>query len=663
MEIKEENLHSRIQKKASRYKVSVNELKSMIVKFYFIYNSSSFSSEQNQQKTSLINLVNLNQDDKQILLSLEKLRVLEKKLPVWVFEQIKNIIKTINEVNILSLIQDKTRLTGQYFTNRILVKKVYDLLDILSNNSKKTKTVIDISSGIGDFLYPAFEKQEIMPYSVEVDPFIYEFQVFKLFFMLQDNRKRKLLPLISKYGDSILGYDERIIKQMSERKNTTFLKLLAILREKRREVIFGKKEISFQDIKECLTKRDEISKKYPSLSKFSFFVDLPEIFFDESLSLQKKFFDFVIGNPPWIEYKKINNRYKEFLKREPYKNRIFGKYNFALPFLIIAESLSKEKVGLILPSGIITDTYGKKWRKHLKDNRYDVEIYTDLDYSFKDVSNEFFLLSMDLKNESNYIKFHKRKDNHEHKIDYSFIFPPLFLFSNFSSESQKEISTILNNYPKLKEHSFIRRGLTITKRYKEKYIKKKKYSNEIKSVEIVRHNIFSNNYKEGVINFEVFPGKEKIIYDRKVLGAPGDHQIFEKPKIVRRNRGKKYFIGLDLEGYYVNDIFDIIIPDEQIDLYGLFGYLSSSFVQFIVESFIVRDITSNLFREIPIPFPSSDIWVTMKEITKNWIKSDRDFNQAVIFRKRIDKKVTNYFKLSQNLTKECFEKTSMYWFE
>lgn len=78
MEIKEENLHSRIQKKASRYKVSVNELKSMIVKFYFIYNSSSFSSEQNQQKTSLINLVNLNQDDKQILLSLEKLRVLEK---------------------------------------------------------------------------------------------------------------------------------------------------------------------------------------------------------------------------------------------------------------------------------------------------------------------------------------------------------------------------------------------------------------------------------------------------------------------------------------------------------------------------------------------------------------------------------------------------------
>ncbi|UJG42170.1 MAG: hypothetical protein K9W45_00645 [Candidatus Heimdallarchaeum aukensis] len=165
------------------------------------------------------------------------------------------------------------------------------------------------------------------------------------------------------------------------------------------------------------------------------------------------------------------------------------------------------------------------------------------------------------------------------------------------------------------------------------------------------------------MNFEVFPGKEKIIYDRKVLGAPGDHQIFEKPKIVRRNRGKKYFIGLDLEGYYVNDIFDIIIPDEQIDLYGLFGYLSSSFVQFIVESFIVRDITSNLFREIPIPFPSSDIWVTMKEITKNWIKSDRDFNQAVIFRKRIDKKVTNYFKLSQNLTKECFEKTSMYWFE
>ena len=351
------------------------------------------------------------------------------------------------------------------------------------------------------------------------------------------------------------------------------------------------------------------------------------------------------------------------MRREPYKSKIFGKYNFALPFLIIAENLSKDKVGLVLPFGILTDSYGKKWRKHLRDCRYKVEIHTDLIHSFDSVSNEFFLLIMHFKNECDYIKFHKEKEKHELKIDHNFIFPPLFLLSNFSPENQDEIKSILDIYPKLREHAFIRRGLTITKKYKEKYNKKNKYSNEIKSVEIVRHNIFSKNYKEGVINFEVFPGKEKIVYDKKVLGAPGDNQIFEKPKIIRRNRGKKHFIGLDLKGYYVNDIFDIIIPDENIDLYGLFGYLSSSFVQFLLENFIIRDITSNLFREIPIPYPSSDIWIKMSNITENWVKSNKNFNQVKIFRNSIDKEVFNYFRLSQKLTKKFLEKTSIYWIE
>ncbi|UJG43785.1 MAG: Eco57I restriction-modification methylase domain-containing protein [Candidatus Heimdallarchaeum endolithica] len=663
MEIRGENIFINILRKINNHKITINELKSILLKFYFIFHSSLYSSKQINKETSLIELINLSQDDKLILISLEKFAVLKKEFPFSVFEQIENIVKTQSEIEILQLIQEKARLTGQYFTNKHLVKRVYKLLDFFNKSSTKTRTVIDISSGIGDFLYPAFEDPSTIPFSVELDPIIFEFQVFKLFFTLQDYRKRKLLPLITINGDSIFGYNEILIKQMLEKKDTSFLKLLSELREKRQEAIFSKKELSFQIIKECLEKRIELSKRYPSLSNFNFYIYFPEIFFNESLKLQKNSFDFVIGNPPWIEHKRINYKYKEFMRREPYKSKIFGKYNFALPFLIIAENLSKDKVGLVLPFGILTDSYGKKWRKHLRDCRYNVEIYADLDHSFDNVSNEFFMLIMHFKNKCDYIKFCKEKEKHELRINHNFIFPPLFLLSNFCPENQCEIRSLLEIFPKLREYAFIRRGLTITKKYNETYNKENKYSNEIKSVEIVRHNIFSKNYKEGVINFEVFPGKEKIVYDKKVLGAPGDFQIFEKPKIVRRNRGKKHFIGLDLKGYYVNDIFDIIIPDEYIDLYGLFGYLSSSFVQFLVENFIVRDITSNLFRELPIPYPSSDIWVKMKIITEKWVKSNKDFIQAKIFRNSIDKEVFDYFRLSQKLTKKCFEKTSLYWIE
>ena len=155
---------------------------------------------------------------------------------------------------------------------------------------------------------------------------------------------------------------------------------------------------------------------------------------------------------------------------------------------------------------------------------------------------------------------------------------------------------------------------------------------------IIRSNTFKLDKRNGIFNFQLHFAGESFVYDKNLLGAPGTESLFEQSKIIRRNRGKLWYVGLDLEGnYYVNDIFDIIFPKtNQFSVKFIYAYLCSSLIQLLAESLLVRDITSNIVRNFPFPCLNSIQSSELEECVNIWLSSSKTVNDFLNMRKKID---------------------------
>ena len=108
---------------------------------------------------------------------------------------------------------------------------------------------------------------------------------------------------------------------------------------------------------------------------------------DEIDRIKEKKFDFVVGNPPYVRVQMIDEKTKEYIKRE-YKTPV-GKFDLYIPFIERGISWLKDnsKFGYINPNLFLNRDYGKELRKFLLDNT----ILQIIDFGdsgvFKDVTN------------------------------------------------------------------------------------------------------------------------------------------------------------------------------------------------------------------------------------------------------------------------------------
>ena len=79
-------------------------------------------------------------------------------------------------------------------------------------------------------------------------------------------------------------------------------------------------------------------------------------------------FDIVIGNPPYIEFKRLENDIKSILENDFLSAR--GKYDIYIPFIEKSIKLLKPNgyLGFICPTMFLKRDYGKSLRSFLKDN-------------------------------------------------------------------------------------------------------------------------------------------------------------------------------------------------------------------------------------------------------------------------------------------------------
>lgn len=144
-------------------------------------------------------------------------------------------------------------------------------------------------------------------------------------------------------------------------------------------------------------------KTIDSLNKdFKWEKEFPDVF------NQKKGFDGVVGNPPYIRIQNLDKNNKQYIQDNWYSaNR--GNIDIYFPFIELGLSLlnKKGKLGYITPNSYFNTSAGKNLRKLLKNNR-SIHKIVNFDYIkvFQDV-NVYSCISILTKTPNPYILYHK----------------------------------------------------------------------------------------------------------------------------------------------------------------------------------------------------------------------------------------------------------------
>ncbi len=643
-----------ILNKINKLGISKNESKSLLLKLFILkkYGLISEKSKENE----FVSLEQLIREwDSSIFnfyQKIERFFISEVLIPWEIIELILNLDTILSNHDFFSSLQADTKQKeiGQYFTSEKTINEVNNKIFSTKLTSNKIHSVIDFSAGLGDFIIPLLRKTELTIYGLELDKLSFEYCICSLIFNPKLSKQRKYSLLLTiKNGDAISGFDEIVFSDLC--KNNEARKLMQDYLTLRLNLI-NKTNIPLEeDIIRVFSIRKQIGDIDKRFKEFNWFIDYPERFLDYDLNfIEENYFDFTVGNPPWIIYgPSIKKKYRSVLSSPPFSKYLYGKYNFVLPFLILALQLTKKKGALVLPQGIVAESYGKKVREKLIEERLLTKIELCESKLFEKVVNDYCIIYWDKESKNDTFQIQDNKIQKTIHVAFASIMNSHYKIPLLPKYHSSFIEKIASRSILLKEIIFVRRGLTLAKKYQQFYSEADPENNKIEHKKLIKHNAFKSQKKEGVMNFQVFYDGDKFVYDRELLGAPGDFSLFEREKIIRRNRGRKWYIGLDLsKEIYVNDIFDIIYSiDEKVSLKALFGYLSSSLTQYLAEYFIQRDITSNVVRELPYPDFSSNNLLVMEQLVDQWLNSAKGEEEFQRLRSEIDKIVYKIFDFNK----------------
>ncbi|MHA1551718.1 MAG: Eco57I restriction-modification methylase domain-containing protein [Candidatus Heimdallarchaeaceae archaeon] len=634
--------------------ISDDESKSLLLKLYILkkhgllpekYKENDFVTLEQLIKAGEPDIFHFYQEVESFFVS----NVLISKDIIELILDLDTVESTHNFFSILQ-VDAKQKEIGQYFTSKKTINTITNEIFSDELTSNRIQSVIDFSAGLGDFINPLMKRAELIIYGLELDKLSYEYCIFSLICNPKISKQRKYSLLLTiKNGDAISGFDEKVFSDLC--KNIKARKLLREYFALRHNLINKANLFLEKDLIKVFSLRKQIGNIDQRFKKFNWFIDFPERFLDYEMSFnEKNYFDFIVGNPPWIIYGSfLKKEYQSILSSTPFSSYLYGKYNFSLPFLILALQLTKKKGALVLPQGIISESYGKKVREKLIEDRILTKIELCESKLFERVVNDYCVIYWNKESKSETFQIQDSQNLKTIQVAFNCVVNSHYKIPLLPSQYSSLIKKVYSTSVLLKDIIFVRRGLTLSKKYQQFYSEVSIENSNIDQKKLIKHNTFKSLKKEGVLNFQVFYDGEKFVYDRKLLGAPGDFSLFEREKIIRRNRGRMWYIGLDMsKEIYVNDIFDIIYSkDEIVSLKALFGYLSSSLIQYLTEYFIIRDITSNVVRELPFPdFSSSDL-IEMEKLVEQWLNSAMTEEEFLIMRRGIDKILYKVFDLSK----------------
>ncbi|MDC1449115.1 BREX-1 system adenine-specific DNA-methyltransferase PglX, partial [Flavobacteriaceae bacterium] len=361
---------------------------------------------------------------------------------------------------------------------------------------------------------------------------------------------------------------------------------------------------------------------------FNWHKEFPEVF-------SKGGFDVIIGNPPYVDIKALNNDLVKVLfeKYETTENRI----NLYSIFIEKSYSILKKYgfLSFIIPNSILVSSSYTKIRKMLLDDM--TTIIKLPDDVFEDATVETIIFEFRKKssaNEVNTILYKKDEkinfiDNLRKKIilksnwkqndNYNFniyVSPEQFELLKKISEDSIDLGEIaeftlgITPYDKYKGHS-------------QELIKSRGFHSNTKDSDVYKPLISGGNIERYFVSDEV---KEYIKYG-DWLGAPRDERFFNSPRVLVRQivSGKppRIYSGYtDKTLYYTQIGFGIIPKPDTVCVKSLLALLNSKLINFY-HKYSFLDLEKELFQKILIAnckkFPLSN----------KLLKEPKLFNQVI----------------------------------
>jgi type I restriction-modification system DNA methylase subunit len=294
-------------------------------------------------------------------------------------------------------------------------------------------------------------------------------------------------------------------------------------------------------------------------------------------------FDVIIGNPPYVRNRELNEKEKEFFA-EKYESSQ-GQYDIYQLFFEESIKLLKEDglLGFITSNKYAIADYGKKLREYILENCKIISIInvSNIDI-FKEASTYpyIIILQKSINNSGNIIKGYKVDED-------------LNFAKNEISINQDDIkNSETKNFVIKDEPDFLK--------------KIEKISEKLGNIATIKETIHTGNVREKLIVEKkidenckkLLAGKDchrywyqwngkYIRYDKNLIdkengdyGNLTEEKYFEKPKILLRDISKFPEGVIDTDKYYtVNTLYSIQILGKEYNLYYVLGCLNSNLIK------------------------------------------------------------------------------------
>jgi len=330
-----------------------------------------------------------------------------------------------------------------------------------------------------------------------------------------------------------------------------------------------------ENITSLETELEEIRSNKIYENAFEWRFEFPEVLNDEGEFIG---FDAVIGNPPYIAGKDLNESFKNHLKSN-YKFSI-GKFDVYLSFIELGLNIlnSNKIICFIIPNTFLANENVKLLREYLINHQSLNSISLFDDTVFAEAFVESLILQIDNLKKHSSIRIQDKTftqiriaeyDEIKNSLDYR-------IQENYNIQDEYIIKKVENTSLKLGELVDLCIGIQLggegdSKDFKEKYISKEKKSDEFKKM------LDGKDFEP----YKITWGNKYIMYG-DWLHRKRDDKYFLNPKIMIRQIGETPVSTIDYDGYYtLNTIYNGIITNNDFDIKYVYGLINSRLNKFI----------------------------------------------------------------------------------
>ncbi|NLF41785.1 MAG: N-6 DNA methylase, partial [Bacteroidales bacterium] len=393
------------------------------------------------------------------------------------------------------------------------------------------------------------------------------------------------------------------------------------------------------EIKELTQKIEEIKNSKIFENAFEWRFEFPEVLDDNGDFVG---FDVVIGNPPYIDLKGLDNNLVNYIfsNYPTSSNRV----NLYSTFVEKAFSLLRNEglFSFIMPNSILMGSSYQNLRNLIKKGIYGIIKLPEK--VFEDATVETVIIEFQKDKQFDYcntLAYKKNDKVTELDINFKYLVskksweiysePKFNIY--ISDDILKPLSKIHGKGKRLEEIADFTLGITPYDRYKghsKEIIENKEFHSDI---------AISDDYKplikgENIVPYHIDDKVNGFIKYGSWLGAPREERFFIEPRVIVRQivSGKppKIFAGFTDNALYFTQIGFAIIPKSDITVFELTALLNSKLINFY-HKYLFLDIEKELFQKILIE--NCKLFPCIPYVDKNKVKE--------IIEKIIKEKLTN----------------------